>query len=72
MPIEKVLEDIKFRDKTDYDRKEGPLKRAKDAILIDTSSLTIDQTVDKILQLTNRTTSQTTKKGHVRKGRKDG
>ena len=50
MPIRKVLEDIKFRDKTDYERKEGPLKRAKDAILIDTSSLTIDQTVDKILQ----------------------
>ncbi len=50
MAIKKVLADIKFRDKTDYDRKEGPLKRAKDAILIDTSSLTIAQTVDKILQ----------------------
>ncbi len=54
MPINRVLEDIKFRDKTDYDRKEGPLKRAKDAILIDTSLLTIDQTVDKILQFIKR------------------
>ncbi len=54
MPVEQVLEDIKFRDKTDYERTEGPLKRAKDAVLIDTSSLTIDQTVDKILQLISR------------------
>ena len=51
MAIAKVLEDIKFRDKTDYERKEGPLKVAKDAIVIDTSSLTIGQTVDKILQV---------------------
>ncbi len=50
----KVLEDIKARDKTDSQRKEGPLKRAKDAIVIDTSSLTIDATVDKILQLISR------------------
>ena len=54
MAIKKVLEDINFRDKTDYDRKEGPLKRAKDAILIDTSSLTIDQTVDRILHFVRR------------------
>ncbi len=49
--INKVLEDIQFRDKTDYDRKEGPLKKAKDAFLIDTSLLTIDETVDKIITL---------------------
>ena len=54
VPIDQVLADIKFRDKTDYDRKEGPLKKAKDAILIDTSSLTIDQTVDRILQFVSR------------------
>ena len=52
--VEKVLKDIVKRDKTDFNRKEGPLKRAKDAIRMDTSSLTIEQTVDKILKITGR------------------
>ncbi len=46
-----VLRDQKKRDSTDYNRKEGPLKVAKDAIIIDTSSLTIDETVDRILAI---------------------
>ena len=44
-----VLIDQKKRDATDLNRKEGPLKVAKDAVVIDTSSLTIDETIDKIL-----------------------
>ena len=49
--LEEVLRDQKKRDATDYNRKEGPLKVAKDAIIIDTSSLTIDETLDKILPI---------------------
>ncbi len=49
--LSQVLRDQKKRDATDYNRKEGPLKVAKDALVIDTSSLTIGQTVDKILAL---------------------
>jgi cytidylate kinase len=45
------LEDIKRRDKTDTTRKEGPLKKAKDAIVIDTTPLTIPQTVDRMMHL---------------------
>lgn len=48
---EQVLKDIKKRDKTDTGRKEGPLKQAKDAFLIDTSSLTIDQTIDRMMAI---------------------
>ena len=44
-----VYKDLLERDRHDYTRKEGPLKRAKDAILIDTTGLTIQDTVDKIL-----------------------
>ena len=47
--LTQVLREQKKRDATDYNRKEGPLKVAKDAIVMDTSSLTIDETVDKIL-----------------------
>jgi CMP/dCMP kinase len=46
-----VLADIKRRDKTDIERKEGPLRQAKDAIFLDTTSLTIDETVDRILDI---------------------
>ncbi len=49
--LERVLIDQRKRDATDYNRKEGPLKAAKDAIVIDTSSLTIDETLDKILPI---------------------
>ncbi len=47
--IKEVLRDLIRRDKSDKTRKEGPLKRAKDAILLDTTSLTIEGVVDKIL-----------------------
>lgn len=39
---------IKLRDQKDSTRKVSPLTQAKDAILIDTTSLTIDQVVDEI------------------------
>ncbi len=42
---------IKLRDQKDSTRKVSPLTQAKDAILIDTTSLTIDQVVDKISAL---------------------
>lgn len=49
--LKTVAEDIKRRDDTDINRSEGPLRQAKDAHVIDTSSLTIDETIDKILQV---------------------
>ena len=42
---------IKMRDQKDSTRKVSPLTQAKDAILIDTTSLTIDQVVDEISAL---------------------
>ena len=47
--LAEVLADLQKRDNSDIRRKEGPLRRAKDAILVDTTSLTIEGTVDKIL-----------------------
>ena len=40
---EKVLADIKKRDHNDSTREIAPLKQAKDAILVDTSSMEIDE-----------------------------
>lgn len=61
--FQEVLRDIRRRDRTDFERKEGPLKKAADAIVIDTSDLTIDETVDIIVKLLNLEKSPTRTKG---------
>ncbi len=54
---DKIKEDLKWRDRTDSNRKISPLKKAKDAILIDTTNLTIEEQVKEILNiLKNETT----------------
>ena len=49
--LEQIKEDIQKRDQMDSEREVSPLIKAKDAIEIDTSSLTIDDVVDKILHI---------------------
>lgn len=50
MTLEKVMEDIAERDKYDTEREISPLKQAEDACVVDTSDLTIDEIVIKILE----------------------
>ena len=40
-----VLQDIKLRDERDMNREIAPLKQAKDAVVLDTSELTIDESM---------------------------
>ena len=42
--------DMQDRDQKDFSRKVGPLKKADDAVTIDSSGLTVEQTVDKIMR----------------------
>jgi len=46
---EEVSSDLANRDNIDSTRAVGPLKKAEDAVYIDTSDLSIDQVVDKVL-----------------------
>lgn len=48
-PIEEIEKDIIKRDYLDSHREVSPLKKADDAIVIDSSYLTIDQTIEKII-----------------------
>ena len=48
---EQVLEDIKRRNKNDSNRAVAPLKKAEDAIYIDSTNLTIDEVVDKVIEI---------------------
>ncbi len=45
---EQVLEDIKQRDYNDMNRKTSPLKKAEDAVLLDTTGMTINEVKEKL------------------------
>lgn len=47
--FERLKEEIRLRDERDMNRTVSPLKRADDAILIDTTSLSIDEVINKIM-----------------------
>ncbi|EGQ3817455.1 (d)CMP kinase [Staphylococcus pseudintermedius] len=51
--IEQLKKDIAERDAYDMNREISPLKKAEDAIEIDTTGLSIEQVIDKILSLVN-------------------
>jgi cytidylate kinase len=44
--LEQVEEDIRIRDEKDRSREHSPLRTAEDAIVLDTTHMTIDQVVD--------------------------
>lgn len=45
---EQVLEDIKQRDYNDMNRKTAPLKQADDAVLLDTTGMTVEESKEKL------------------------
>jgi CMP/dCMP kinase len=49
--LEKLKEEIAARDKIDSEREVAPLRKADDAIEIDTTSLSITDVVGKIMDL---------------------
>jgi len=49
--MQEIREDIQRRDNYDSNREHSPLTIAQDAIVIDTSNLTIEDQVDKIISL---------------------
>ncbi|MBO4902644.1 MAG: (d)CMP kinase [Lachnospiraceae bacterium] len=51
--LAKIEEDIKERDHRDMNRAASPLRQAEDAVLVDTSDLTIEEVIEKILEISN-------------------
>ena len=49
--LEKIRADIEERDYRDMHREASPLKQADDAILVDTSHMTVEEVIDKIISL---------------------
>ena len=56
-PLDVLEKEIEERDYKDSHREISPLTQAKDAVLVDTTSLTIDQVVDQILEIINQKTN---------------
>lgn len=49
--LDDVIENIRQRDLIDTTRAESPLKQADDAIVIDTTNITIDEQVDEVVRM---------------------
>ena len=49
--LAKIQEDIEERDYRDMHREVAPLKQAEDAVLVDSSYMTIDEVVEKIVEI---------------------
>lgn len=58
--FEQVYNEMVERDKNDSSRNIAPCVKAKDAVLVDNSKLTEDETVEKILKITKRKAKDTT------------
>lgn len=49
--LDTVIENIQKRDQIDTTRTESPLRKADDAVVIDTTHITIDEQVDEVIRL---------------------
>ena len=54
MTYEEVYENIRKRDENDKAKEIGALKLAEDSIIVDTTNLTIDEVVEKIIEIIKR------------------
>lgn len=56
--LDEIQRDIEERDQRDMNREVSPLRQADDAVLVDSSDLTIQQVVDRILEIFNEKTTK--------------
>jgi len=48
--LDEVIDNLLQRDKIDTERTESPLRQAKDAIVIDTTHISVDEQVDEVIR----------------------
>ena len=58
MTYEEVLANVTERDRIDTTRKESPLRKADDAVVLDNSNMTIEEQDKWLLDLYNKISSQ--------------
>ena len=55
--LSSLVEELRLRDDRDMNRKTAPLKPASDAIIIDTTTLDINQVTDEVMHWVNQRVS---------------
>lgn len=68
--LEAMLQEIRTRDALDSSRTVAPLRRAEDAVLLDNSELTIDETVQAALEIVQKS-QVTTPRGELNRAGAD-
>lgn len=58
LPFEQVLRDVADRDHRDMNREIAPLRAAEDAVLLDTSELDLEQSIEAVLEIIQRKLAQ--------------
>lgn len=58
LPLEQIIENLKIRDEIDSNRSEGPLRRAIDAVDLDTSFRSLEDQVEFVLTEVRRVQSE--------------
>ncbi len=58
IPLESVVEQISCRDHNDMTREYNPLRKADDAVEIDTTGLTVDQVAEEVLKIVYEKTGE--------------
>ncbi len=53
VPLNKVIDEIKNRDRIDSEREDSPLTRVPDAVVVDTTDMSFEEVVDKIIKHIN-------------------
>ena len=56
--MESVLHDINERDRQDMNRTIAPLRQAEDAVLLDTSALTLEESIASVLRIIREKTEE--------------
>ena len=54
--LKELTSEIEYRDRKDSTREHSPLKKAEDAVEIDTTGLSIEEQVNRIIEIVNKTT----------------
>ena len=58
-----ILAEVNARDRQDMNRETDPLRQAEDAVLVDSSDLSFEETVDAILRIVKEKTGVSARKG---------
>ena len=61
--FETILAEVNARDRQDMNRETDPLRQAEDAVLVDSSDLSFEETVDAILRIVEEKTGIAPRKG---------